>query len=461
MPLTENIHLRLVLPFVLVLAVAVTLAGWIATRLLSHTLEQRLTGQLDHAAAVMAEGTLPLTSELLANLARLQQAAIVLIGTDQRISLIGLDPQDPALRQQLENHASRWPAGWQQPVHDTFSSGQATYLLVGRPLPVGRDPRYQAVVLLASLADLQQAVQRAAGLLAGAALAGVLLLAWLGSRLARSITAPIHTLADMAARIAAGDRQVRSPLCQANAIGVLAAALNSLVERLATYEADVAEKSRLAAIGQTTARIAHEIRNPLTALKLQLELLHETVAATQQPLTRQLLDEIRRLELIVGSTLALSRPLQLDRQPTDLNRLVGEVVQLLAAQFEHRGIRLETALAAGLPLAALDADRIKQLLLNLLMNAGDELPEGGVIQLTTAGQGTELVLGVADSGPGIAVARRVDLFSGTPSSKRGGLGLGLPLCKEIAELHGGRIAVTDSALGGAEFQVSLPIANPP
>jgi signal transduction histidine kinase len=159
--------------------------------------------------------------------------------------------------------------------------------------------------------------------------------------------------------------------------------------------------------------------------------------------------------------LALSRPLELTRQPVDLNRLIGEVAQVFAAPFAHRGIHLETRLAPALPALELDANRIKQLLVNLLVNASDELPDGGLIRLDTGAQNGEIGFGVADSGPGIAPERRAGLFAAGHSRKPDGLGLGLPLCQEIAARHGGRIEVTDSDLGGAWFRVWLPSAANP
>jgi signal transduction histidine kinase len=123
----------------------------------------------------------------------------------------------------------------------------------------------------------------------------------------------------------------------------------------------------------------------------------------------------------------------------------------------HRGVRLELALAPQLPQLIVDAARIKQLLWNLLVNAVDELSDGGLIRLGTVAQSDHVLLTVEDSGLGIPEERRASLFTASTSRKSGGFGLGLALCKEIVELHGGCIELGDSELGGAKFSIHLPL----
>jgi signal transduction histidine kinase len=175
--------------------------------------------------------------------------------------------------------------------------------------------------------------------------------------------------------------------------------------------------------------------------------------------TRRLQDEIRRLELIVSTTLALGREqqLQLDRQ--DLNLLVREVAELIAPQLEHRDIELETRLEA-LPETALDGDKAKQILFNLITNSVDALPEGGHILVHTRHDPAHhrLELQVEDSGTGIAPELQRKLFTQSVNVKESGLGVGLMLCRELVELHGGTITVdTSTTLGGAKFTVRFPI----
>jgi signal transduction histidine kinase len=454
-----SIYQRLFLPFVAVLLLGTTGAWALGTMLLARSLEQRVAGQLEHADAVLAEQTFPFTPELLERLGSLIQARFVLVEADG-----GPDPATlPAGETPLATVVGRALATWQASggARGSLRVEQAgmTYLVSLRALTPLRDPRYRAVAAVADLSDVHRATRQAALWLAGIAGAAVIALAALGHRIARGITGPIAGLAALAGRVAAGDREARVKPAGPAELRALAEALNTMAERLQRSERQAAESSRLAALGQVAARVAHEIRNPLTAIKMQLQLLAESAAGPLGETVTGLLDEVRRLELVVGATLQLARPGPLRRGPADLNAVVGEVLGLLAPQLAHRGVALSTELCPALPPIALDTDRFKQVLLNLLVNAADALPEGGRVRVATAidAAGAEARLEVDDSGPGVPPERRAEVFAPGASDKPGGLGLGLRLSRELVELHGGRIELDASELGGARFRVCLPI----
>jgi signal transduction histidine kinase len=262
----------------------------------------------------------------------------------------------------------------------------------------------------------------------------------------------------MAGQIASGNRAVRVDVRRQDEVGALAHSLNSMADRLSRYEQQVADQSRLLTLGELSAKVAHEIRNPLTAIKMQLQLLEDEVPAAARPRLATLLDEVRRLELIVAATLQLGRPDQLSRRALDLNALVTEVLDLVGPQFGHRHIATTLSLATGLPQCQLDADRVKQIMLNLLNNAADELPNGGHIRVSTKKLVTGgIALEISDSGPGIPVEKREALFEQTSSGKSSGFGLGLRVTRELVELHGGTIEVADGELGGVLIRVIFPV----
>ncbi|MEJ2604650.1 MAG: HAMP domain-containing sensor histidine kinase [Gammaproteobacteria bacterium] len=208
----------------------------------------------------------------------------------------------------------------------------------------------------------------------------------------------------------------------------------------------------MTALGELASRMAHELRNPLTAIKMQLQLLEERTSEPERARIAGVLDEIRRLELIVNSSLAIGGAQALNPTPSDLDRLLDEVVTLVGPSLAHRGIDLQTAFA-DLPTVAVDGDRIKQVLLNLVNNAADELEGGGQILLAATPDGPHAVsIMVEDSGPGLPgeIERR-------RSGKSLGLGLGLQISREIVERHGGELLLGSSeSLGGAKFTIRLP-----
>jgi signal transduction histidine kinase len=313
---------------------------------------------------------------------------------------------------------------------------------------------------VASLVDARAAAWRAAGGVAIAVLiAGALMAALLRYRI-RAMTQPLERLATFAGAVAAGGRDERLPVSGNDELASLSAAVNDMTQRIGEYEARLAAQTRLSALGEMAARIAHEVRNPLTGLKMQLELLGERAAAEEQPTIRRLLDEVKRLELVVDASLTLARDRPVRRESVDVSALVSDVLNLLGPSLAHRNILVDPQLATT-PRIEGDPDQLKQALMNLLGNAADALPGGGRILVSSActADPPRVIVQVADSGPGIGAELAARLASGPASSKPFGLGLGLMLCREVAATHGGRLVMTaHGALGGAAFALEIPAA---
>lgn len=452
----SRIYRRLFTPFVLILLVGLAGAWLAATQLFSETLEKRLRAQLADTVQMLSYGAFPYTPALLGRLSSLIHADIALLDTDGFISestYAGkLQPLQLQFREILpgENNGRTFKE---------FELNGNHYLMTWSRIPNNRDPRFSFIVAFSNLSDIQQAGQRMAGWLGAGAFSGLLLLAWIGHLHSRSITLPIKELANMTREISAGNRHVRAKIHRRDEIGELAAALNSMALKLDDYEQELARQNRMAGLGMMTARIAHEIRNPLTAIKMQLELLRENAGPNNQALLDSLLDETRRLELIVLSTLQHKKIANPVFTSINLNDLIEEVLRLLRLQFEHQGLQLITSLSADISALKLDRDMIIQILLNLLLNAKDEMPEGGKIQISSGMDSVvnSIWFSVDDSGPGILEDNWKSLFSGSSSSKPDGFGFGLRLSQDLAELHGGHITIGRSPLGGARFTVTLPL----
>jgi signal transduction histidine kinase len=444
-------YLRLFLPFAAALGAAMLAAWWIASTLFTSTLERRLDEQLGRAVQVSSDGTFPVTTELLDRVGALLDADMVFIGADGAVAMSTLPAGstfDPAVLTELTA---------QLRADDVLTADSAGHRIALRRST--RDPRFMAVAAIGSVADVRAAARNAALWFGLATVLATLLLGWAGLRLLRGITGPLGQLNRMAERIADGERDVEVPVAQPDEIGTLTVTLNSMAKKLGAYETELAERTRLAALGEMAARISHEIRNPLTAIALKLELLVETSDAKTAGELRAVLKEIARLDLIVTSALSIARPQRIDARPADLNRIVGEVTELVAAQVAHQRIGLETRLAQ-LPPAALDDARIKQVLFNLINNAAAAMRDGGTLRISTvAAPAGSISLHVEDSGPGVPAAQQQGLFEGTSASGRFRLGLGLNVCRELVELHGGEIIASRSdELGGARFTVVLPVS---
>jgi signal transduction histidine kinase len=292
---------------------------------------------------------------------------------------------------------------------------------------------------------------------AAAALSAVLL------ALTRSITRPLAELAALADRIAGGEREQSVELPRADEIGALGEALNTMMRRLASYESLLASRSRMSALGEMSARLAHEIRNPLTGLKLHLQLLAERIDPPDSARVERLLAEVQRLELLVSSTLMLGGEQPLDAAPARIGPLVTEVLDLMEPSLSHRGIRAKSRCDDALQ-ACVDRGRLRQALLNLIVNAADAMPQGGhlLIRSESDPAASRLLICVEDSGPGVTDEIRTRLLEAPISTKPFGLGLGLTVCRDVAAAHGGELLIGQSMeLGGARFVIALPLSAAP
>jgi signal transduction histidine kinase len=220
---------------------------------------------------------------------------------------------------------------------------------------------------------------------------------------------------------------------------------------------------RLATLGHLTARMAHEIGTPLNSVALHLQLLARSPALTEQDRRRlKTIDgQIQRLVTTVQELLTSTRGEAHRPEPTDLNGIVRGITDLMAPVLSGKGIASCTALEEALPKVVADPHRIQQVLLNLVTNAVDAMPDGGALRVATRQEGRWAVMAVADTGRGIPPEARERIFEPffTTKDRRAGAGLGLAICRQIIDAHGGTLAVGETSGGGATFEVRLPLAG--
>jgi signal transduction histidine kinase len=220
-------------------------------------------------------------------------------------------------------------------------------------------------------------------------------------------------------------------------------------------------------IAQIAGGLAHEIRNPLSTMRLNLDLLAEDLRCAESPRERRMLQKIERvrkeshrLEGLLEDFLRFVRLKDLRYERTDLNAVVEELADFFEPQAAAQGIVVRRHLAGDLPAVPLDVDLFKQALFNLIRNAELAMPEGGELILATRAEGPGVVLEVTDTGCGIPPEAMGKLFDPFYSTRPGGSGLGLPTARRIVEAHRGTIQVTSEPARGSVFAIRLP-AWPP
>jgi signal transduction histidine kinase len=232
--------------------------------------------------------------------------------------------------------------------------------------------------------------------------------------------------------------------------------------RIARLHAAVRSAQQLAEVGTLTGGLAHEIKNPLSTVQLNLQLLQEDLDPnnpTYSRLTHRLATaarEVSRLRDILDDFLRYAGKIELRRQKVELNALLEELADFFAPQAQVNRVQLRVR-PSPQPLRALvDPRLIKQTVLNLMLNALQAMPNGGEMILSASGSDGQATIDVIDTGPGIAPDAKDKIFQAYYSTRKGGTGLGLAMARRIIEEHGGKLAVTSELGKGSDFRIVLP-----
>jgi signal transduction histidine kinase len=325
-----------------------------------------------------------------------------------------------------------------------------------------------AVVAAASVPEYAGplATSRATNLSLALAVAAAIGLAFL--LLARRLTRPLETLIIAAEEIGRGNFDPALPSATSDEVGQLAGAFRAMTTKIAETLRQMEASRQMAAVGAFAAQIAHEIRNPLTSIKLNLQSVQRDLVGSGRPEVERPIDiclrEIQRLDGVVRGVLRLGEPARGDSQRISAHEVVREAADLTRAQLDSAGVRLTVALVAECDSVHAHAAVLRGALLNLILNAAEMLPSGGRVHVRTEVVDDEvptLRIAVADTGPGVPSELRERIFEPFYSTKPGGSGLGLALAARDVENHRGRLALLEQPgeLGGATFAIDLPVAS--
>lgn len=240
--------------------------------------------------------------------------------------------------------------------------------------------------------------------------------------------------------------------------------IEQVVEQLQQREREVLRAEQLAAVGQIAAGVAHELRNPLTSIKMLVQAGCEETEARGMPVDdlRIIEHEIRRMERCLQTFLDFARPPKPERKPLSLATIVNRTIDLVGGRARKQGVNVQFAVPDVPLVVEADGEQFQQVLVNLALNALDAMPRGGQLDFRLRKLAVNTAeLCVEDSGPGIAPQIAPRLFEPFVSGKETGLGLGLVISQRIVENHGGTIAATNRPGGGACFRICLPLAAAP
>ncbi len=232
------------------------------------------------------------------------------------------------------------------------------------------------------------------------------------------------------------------------------------LESVEEIESELEVSRRMAAIGRLTSGVGHEVKNPINAIVVHLELLKNKLGEDNAPALRHLevIDaEIHRLDRVVQTLVDFSRPVELQLREQDLRQVIADVLTLSSEELSTRNVQLESSLPPNPLLVNIDADLIKQAVINIIQNGAQAMPEGGKLRVVLEEDRKSAVLRIADQGPGIPDDIREKIFDLYFTTKSEGSGIGLAMTYRILQMHHGSVEVQSELGRGTEFQLRIPL----
>jgi signal transduction histidine kinase len=296
----------------------------------------------------------------------------------------------------------------------------------------------------------------------------------------RRVLRPLGTVTRRARDVAEGDWSVHPVVPTGDEIGELASAFETMVQAIATMREQMLSADRLATIGKMAAHVTHEIRNPLSSMALNVDLLEDEFpkdAREARSILAAVQRELSRLTALTEQYLSIARHREATVEPEDLVAVIREATDFVSRDLARRQVKIELRLPEGPVILSLDEMQLRQALFNLIRNADEAMPDGGTVTVSLevvappcTGKAS-LVLGspslesgvvrlsVEDEGTGIEPALAAKIFEPFVSTKLTGTGLGLAVTRQVVEGHGGRIYCESREAGGTRFVLEFPMSS--
>ena len=455
-----SIQTKIVLPFLLLFALITIFVPLLTVQLFAWKYSEQFTRETQGWLNVIIETTF--IREDIEKVKQAYSVEVMIFGSDYTLNATTLtylsnDEQNwtnLAEKMRLDQVRQTLQTANESPVtQDVMLSGKH-YKVFYRSLPFGR-----LYCLLRPMEEIEDAKRALIWAMLGIAVLVTGLVAFISQRIGKNITEPIIDLVGFTEQVAEGNLNDQCEIKTQDEIGDLAFAFNQMTRNLQQSRDKLIQAERLATAGKMSASFAHEIRNPLSSMRMLSQLLMQKpeMSAEQRQSLQYILEEIERIDNIVKGLMDFARPTTLNLAEQPLVPALQAVLSLMEANLTHHQIRLVLEFAPDLPDLQFDSDKIKQAFMNVVLNAMEAMPQGGTLSVTTFKLEDGISIKVMDTGVGIPEADIEHLFEPFFTRKTKGTGLGLANVKRILEEHGGTVEIESTLDEGATVSMWLPM----
>ena len=462
-----SIQTKIVLPFLLLFAVVAVVLSLVSIEIFAWKYNEQFTRETEAwLNTIMETGYFDMYLEKnIEKIKRTYSVEIMIFGSDYTLNGTTFDHLSDA-EQDWTNLADKMRLREVRP-HLENPDGKSVIrdvTLDGKPYKVFYFPRKPGrfYCLLRPMEAIAEAKWTLTWYILSSAVLVTGLVALISHLIGKNLTNPIKVLVNSTARVATGNLDEQCQLKTHDEIGDLAAAFNRMTRDLKQSRDQLIQAERLATAGKMSASFAHEIRNPLSSMRMLAQMLMQKPEMSEeqhQQSLRYILEEIERIDTIVKGLMDFARPAALALTQQPLAPILQAVLALMAANLAHHKIELVLDVLPETPEIPFDSDKLKQAFMNVVLNAMEAMPQGGVLKVSTIMDEDRVGIRVVDNGVGISAEDLAHLFEPFFTKKTRGTGLGLANVKRILEEHGGNVEI-ESALGeGTEVLLWLPLSS--
>ncbi len=452
--LAGGLRIRLMLPAVVFILVFSPLFIILNNYYTSGLLDNRLEREAVRISGILYEYRFVLNPAYLKRLGKVIEGRIAIFDRSGNIIAASFDENDThdfLLYVDPDKIGELHSENNQDQVIMKIEQNNRSFLLVSRKLLFPGTDENILMAILTPLDDLQSAKYKAAmrTVLSGTA---ALLIAFMAAGwVLKKISATVRDFLNVTDRIASGDFTGKALLSDISELNALALSINQMSDKLAAYEKELVSSTRLLSANKITAAMAHEIKNPLSSMKMLAQIIQKRFEHDREgmEMTAAFIKEINRVDALVSDLRTLSGSARYSFSPVLPELPLEEVILIIRPKLDHLNIRLEIRTEADLPKIPMDRDKIKQVLWNLMMNAAESMPQGGVIEVCVAQDHKKewIEYRITDSGSGIDPKLMDDIFTPFFTTKKEGIGIGLHISREIALAHKGEIRIHPTGQG--------------